>query len=82
MAQLVTRVDEALMRKVDELVAQGAASSRSDLVRMGLERIIDEHRRQRTGRQIAEAYRRSPETPAELEGLDVTTRSLINEEPW
>ncbi|MEI7860296.1 MAG: ribbon-helix-helix domain-containing protein [Acidimicrobiales bacterium] len=82
MAQLVTRVDEALILEVDELVARGAASSRSDLVRMGLERIIDEYRRQKAGEQIAEAYRQSPETVAELSGLGTATRALIEEEPW
>ena len=82
MAQLVTRVDAALILEVDELVAQGAASSRSELVRMGLERIIDEHRRQKVGEQIAEGYRRIPETAADLNGLDAATRALIEEEPW
>ena len=82
MPQLVTRVDEALILEVDALVARGAASSRSDLVRMGLERIIDEYRRQKTGEQIAEAYRQSPEPVPELSGLDTATRALIEEEPW
>ncbi len=82
MAQLVTRVDEALILEVDELVARGAASSRSDLVRMGLERIIDEYRRQKAGEQIVEAYRQIPETGTDLNGLDAATRTLIEEEPW
>ena len=82
MAQLVTRVDDDLLRDVDELVAQGAASSRSALVRMGLERMIDEHRRRAVGERIAEAYRRIPETTDELAGLDAATRALVEEEPW
>ncbi len=82
MAQLVTRVDEALILEVDELVARGAASSRSDLVRMGLERIIDEYRRQKAGEQIVEAYRQIPETGTDLNGLDAATTTLIEEEPW
>jgi len=82
MAQLVTRVEEALLLEVDQLVTQGVAASRSDLVRMGLERIINEHRRKLIGRQIAEAYQRIPESNSELNELDAATRALIDEEPW
>ncbi len=82
MAQLVTRVEEALLLEVDQLVIQGVAASRSDLVRMGLERIINEHRRKLIGLQIAKAYQRIPESNSELNELDAATRALIDEEPW
>jgi hypothetical protein len=51
-----------------------------------------DRRRQRTpptgrrdraiGEQIADAYRRNPQTDEELAGLEASTRSLIEEEPW
>jgi Arc/MetJ-type ribon-helix-helix transcriptional regulator len=82
MAQLVTRIDEQLASDVDDLVRDGVAASRSDAVRMGLEQLIDRHRRQRVGEQIADAYRRIPQTIAELTGLDEATRALVEEEPW
>ena len=44
MAQLVTRVDDALVAAVDELVVAGVVASRSEAVRVGLERLIDRHR--------------------------------------
>ncbi|MDH2902342.1 MAG: ribbon-helix-helix domain-containing protein [Actinomycetota bacterium] len=82
MAQLVTRIDEKLASDVDDLVRDGVVTSRSEAVRMGLEQLIDRHRRQRVGKEIVDAYRRSPQTVEETTGLDETTRALVAEEPW
>jgi Arc/MetJ-type ribon-helix-helix transcriptional regulator len=82
MAQLVARVDDELVDRVDDLVRDGVAANRSDAVRIGLERIVEEHRRRRIGGQIVEAYRRLPQTDEELAGLERATRALVEEEPW
>ena len=82
MAQLVTRVNDGLAKEVDELVRQGVAASRSDAVRIGLEQLIDRHRRQRIGIEISDAYRRLPQTDVEMAGLNDATRALVEEEPW
>jgi Arc/MetJ-type ribon-helix-helix transcriptional regulator len=82
MAQLVTRVDEGLLTRVDGLVDAGIVASRSEAVRLGLERLVEQHRRERIGSEIADAYRREPQTDEELAGLDDATRALIREEPW
>ncbi len=82
MAQLVTRIDEKLASDVDDLVRDGVVTSRSEAVRMGLEQLIDRHRRQRIGKEIVDAYRRSPQTVEETIGLDEATRALVAEEPW
>jgi Arc/MetJ-type ribon-helix-helix transcriptional regulator len=82
MAQLVTRVDDSLLADVDALVSEGVAATRSDAVRLGLEALIERHRRQQTGRTIVAAYRRRPQDEEELAGLDEATRALIEEEPW
>jgi Arc/MetJ-type ribon-helix-helix transcriptional regulator len=82
MAQLVTRVDNRLLAEVDELVSEGVAATRSDAVRLGLEALVERHRRQQTGRAIIDAYRRQPQDNEELAGLDQATRALIEEEPW
>lgn len=80
MTQLVTRIDDALAASMDELIAQGAAANRSELVRMGLERLIEERRRLAIGQQIVDAYTETPQSDdAEL---DAATRALIDEEPW
>jgi Arc/MetJ-type ribon-helix-helix transcriptional regulator len=82
MAQFVTRLDERLVADVDRLVADGVVASRSEAVRMGLERLVDEDRRRRIGAEIADAYRQRPQAGEELSGLEAATRALIAEEPW
>ena len=82
MAQVVTRLDESLLDEVDALVRDGVVATRSDAVRIGLEELIVQHRRRRTGQAIVDAYTRLPQSEDELAGLDRATRSLIAEEPW
>jgi Arc/MetJ-type ribon-helix-helix transcriptional regulator len=82
MAQVVTRLDDKLVDALDDLVADGVVRSRSEAVRLGLERLVDEHHRKLVGAQIADAYRRQPQTADELAGLDQATRALVEEEPW
>jgi len=43
MAQLVARLDDSLMAEVDVLVADGVVANRSEAVRLGLERLVDQH---------------------------------------
>lgn len=82
MPQLVVRLDHELLADIDALIAAGAVSSRSEAVRLGLERLVSQLRRERVETAIVEAYRRWPQTEDELAGLDAATRALINEEPW
>jgi Arc/MetJ-type ribon-helix-helix transcriptional regulator len=82
MAQLVARLEDQLLAEVDGLVADGVVASRSEAVRLGLERLVDEHQRQQVGAAILAAYSRQPQTEEELAGLDEATRALVNEEPW
>jgi Arc/MetJ-type ribon-helix-helix transcriptional regulator len=82
MAQLVARVDDLLVAEVDRLVADGVVASRSEAMRIGLEGLVEEHRRKLVGARIVDAYRRLPQTEDELAGLDAATRALVEEEPW
>jgi Arc/MetJ-type ribon-helix-helix transcriptional regulator len=82
MVRVVTRLDDRLIAEVDELVADGVVANRSEAVRLGLVRLVDEHRHRRVGAAIVEAYRRQPQTEEELAGLEAATRALIHEEPW
>lgn len=82
MAQLVTRVDDSVVAALDALVADGSVASRSDAVRLGLARIIDEHRRDRIGALIVEGYRNRPQTDAEVGWADASSARMIAEEPW
>jgi Arc/MetJ-type ribon-helix-helix transcriptional regulator len=82
MAQLVTRVDERLLADVDALVSEGVAATRSEAVRLGLEALVEHHRRAQIGQAIVDGYRRHPQDEEELAGLDEATRALIEEEQW
>lgn len=82
MAQVVTRLDDKLIADLDGLVTDGFVASRSEGVRMGLERLVEEHRRRRIGAEIVAGYARRPETDEELAQAEQATRALIEEEPW
>ncbi|MBA2298733.1 MAG: hypothetical protein H0W14_11935 [Actinobacteria bacterium] len=82
MAQFVTRVDERIALEVDRLVRDGVVASRSAAVRLGLEGLIERHRRHRIGRSIADGYRRLPQTEAEVGWADEATRRMITDESW
>ncbi len=82
MAQFVVRLDESLVDDVDHMVQEGVFANRSEATRVGLRELVDRHRRRRIGAEIADAYRRRPQTVDELAGLEQATRALIAEEPW
>ncbi|MFI5009261.1 MAG: ribbon-helix-helix domain-containing protein [Solirubrobacterales bacterium] len=82
MTQVVTRLDDKLVAELDGLVADGIVTNRSEAVRLGLERLVDEHRRHRIGAEIVAGYERCPETDEELAQAEQATRALIEEEPW
>lgn len=82
MAQFVTRVEDRLAREVDRLVREGVVSSRSAAVRLGLEGLIERHRRRQIGRSIVDGYRRRPQSEAEVGWADEATSRMIADEPW
>jgi Arc/MetJ-type ribon-helix-helix transcriptional regulator len=82
MAQLVTRVDDGLAAAVDGLVAAGVVASRSEAVRLGLERLVDRFRRDEIGARIVEGYRSLPQSEAEVGWADESSARMIAEEPW
>ena len=67
---------------VDELVASGVVASRSEAVRIGLERLVDQHRRRRIGDEIVRGYRAAPQAGSEAGWADAATVRMIAEEPW
>lgn len=75
-------MSDELAEGVDELVAAGLASSRSDAVRSALERWIDSERRRRIGEAIVAGYKRIPQTEEELAWADDAAAAMIAEEPW
>jgi metal-responsive CopG/Arc/MetJ family transcriptional regulator len=82
MAQVVTRLNDRLAEELDGLVAAGVVSNRSEGVRLGLERLVEEHRRRQIGAEIVEGYTRQPQTDEEIAHAERATRASIAEEPW
>ena len=82
MAQLVIRIDDELAGAVDELVAAGEVSSRTDAVRIALRRLVEDRRRRSIGQAIVEGYERVPLTDDELGWSDELTGRMVAEEPW
>ena len=82
MSQLVTRVDDDLVRAIDDLVDQGLVESRSDAVRVALRELVDRHRRRQRAEAEIAAYTAMPQTEDELRGVDEAARRMIEEEPW
>lgn len=82
MPQLVTRVEDDLATAIDELVAAGVVASRSEAVRLGLERLVDRYRRDQIGARIVEGYQSVPQTDAEVGWADESSIRMIAEESW
>ncbi|MFN0282079.1 MAG: ribbon-helix-helix domain-containing protein [Kineosporiaceae bacterium] len=82
MGQLVTRVDDDLLAAVDELVAAGVVASRSEAVRLGLERLLDRHRRDEIGARIVASYLAQPQDEHDAGWADESSVRMIAEEPW
>lgn len=82
MAQFVTRVDGMLAAEIDRLVSDGVVPSRSAAVRLGLERLVERHRRGQIGQAIVDGYTRRPQTDTEVGWADEATSRMIAEESW
>ena len=82
MAQLVTRVDDALLAQIDRLVAEGSVASRSEAVRTALHQLIERRQRAAVGQAIVDEYAARPQTASEVGWSDSATIAMIAEEPW
>jgi Arc/MetJ-type ribon-helix-helix transcriptional regulator len=80
--QLVTRIDASMEAAMDALVESGRFESRSEIVRVAVEALIDADRRRKIGEAIIEGYERMPETEEELELARIISTAMIEAEPW
>jgi Arc/MetJ-type ribon-helix-helix transcriptional regulator len=77
-----TRFDEHELAAIDELVAAGVAGTRSEVIRVAVSELHDRHARAAVGAAIAEAYRRTPETPDDDALAMANANALTEAEPW
>jgi Arc/MetJ-type ribon-helix-helix transcriptional regulator len=82
MTQVVARIGDELLSQIDRLVREGVVPSRSEAVRLGLQALIDAHRRAEIGRRIVEGYERTPPESDMLAWAEAAGRAMIEAEPW
>lgn len=82
MTQIAVKLPDALVRELDELVAQGLFSSRSSAVRRAVEIIVSGQRRDALEEAYADGYRQAPESGSELAEARRLATQAIDDEPW
>lgn len=82
MTQIAVKLPDALVRQLDDLVAQGVFPNRSSAVRHAIEAILARERRAALDRAYAEGYRRLPESETELAEATRLAKRAIDDEPW
>lgn len=80
--QLAIRLPDDLLRDLDWIVIRLKYDSRTEAMRDALVRLINQERRREIGEQIAEGYRRMPQTEDEIAGGDQAFVDSVNDEPW
>ncbi|MEO8267376.1 MAG: ribbon-helix-helix protein, CopG family [Ilumatobacteraceae bacterium] len=81
-SQLAIRLPDDLLRDLDWIVVRLKYDSRTEAMRDALVRLVDQERRRDIGEQIAEGYRRMPQTEEEIDGGDQAFLDSVNDEPW
>lgn len=82
MTQIAVKLPDALVRELDDLVAQGVFPNRSLGVRRAIEAIVASQRREAVDRAFAQGYERRPESDAELAEARRLAEHAIHDEPW
>lgn len=67
---------------LDELVSTGRYQTRAAAVRSAVESLVDHERRRRTGEEIADAYRRLPQSDEDVAAATRAAIISIHDEPW
>jgi Arc/MetJ-type ribon-helix-helix transcriptional regulator len=80
--QVPTRFDNSQLVRLDQLVAEGLADSRSEVIRLAVDALHDAHRRRVLGQTIADAYRLKPQTDSEDAWAMANAIALTEAESW
>lgn len=77
-----TRLGDAEIAALDELVQAGLADTRAEAIRLSIRRMSDSLRRARIGDQIITGYTAMPQTKEELAAARVGAVALLEAESW
>jgi len=80
-SQIAVRIPTELLDDIDRFVQGGRFTSRAEVVRIALERMLDELRNASIDAAIEAGYRRVPD-PETDPWVDAATRALVQDEPW
>ncbi len=80
--QLAIRLPDELIADLDWVVIRLKYDSRAEAMRDALVRLIDQERRRQIGEQIAEAYRRMPQTEEEMADIPFQSWDLDDDDDW
>lgn len=80
--QVAVRLPTSLLATVDDLVSVGVYPSRAALTRAGIEELAAKEMARLLDGEIAEGYRRFPQTDGETRSAVASLRDAILEEPW
>jgi Arc/MetJ-type ribon-helix-helix transcriptional regulator len=75
-------MSEESVERVDALVASGAFSTRAELVREAVDRLLSAEEQAAIDRAIIEGYTRMPQTEEELRWAEAAARRSVAAEPW
>ena len=78
--QLAIRLPDELIADLDWVVIRLKYDSRAEAMRDALVRLIDQERRRQIGEQIAEAYRRMPQTEEEMADIPFQSWDLDDDD--
>jgi metal-responsive CopG/Arc/MetJ family transcriptional regulator len=80
--QLAIRLPDDLLKDLDWVVIRLNYDSRTEAMRDALVRLIDQERRREIGEQIAEGYRRMPQTEEEMADIPFQSWDLDGDDDW
>ena len=82
MTTVALRLPDELVEALDELVAGGRYSTRTEVIRSAVEALLAAHEQVAIDHAIVAGYRRLPQTDDEIAAATAATIALIEEEPW
>ena len=80
--QIAVRIPDALIGRLDDVVASGRFETRADAVRAALEALLETERRAEVGRRIVEGYQRVPQEDADVATASEAADASLEDEPW
>lgn len=80
--QIAVRIPDALIGRLDDVVASGRFETRADAVRAALEALLETERRAEVGRRIVEGYQRVPQEDADVATASEAAEASLEDEPW